>query len=67
MEEIISGEDLSNIFRLASSIPNDQELGKKTRSLFGIELTKSHPNDQELGKALRKKYFENIKKQSGAI
>jgi hypothetical protein len=47
--------EIEKIIELGKSLPNNQDLGKKFRSLYGIdEITRSIPNDFELGNELRR-------------
>ena len=47
--------EIVKIIELGKEFPNNQDFGKKFRSLYGInEITKSMPNDFDLGNELRK-------------
>jgi hypothetical protein len=47
--------EIEKIIELGKSLPNNQDFGKKFRSLYGInEITRSIPNDFELGNELRR-------------
>ena len=47
--------EIVKIIELGKEFPNNQDFGKKFRSLYGVnEITKSMPNDFELGNELRK-------------
>ena len=55
--------EIVKIIELGKELPNNQDLGKKFRSLYGInEITESIPNDFELGNELRKIIFKNQNK-----
>ena len=55
--------EIVKIIELGKELPNNHDLGKKFRSLYGInEITKSIPNDFELGNELRKIIFKNQNK-----
>ena len=50
-----SETEIVAIIELGKNFPNNQDLGKKFRSLFGTkEITKSIPNDSDLGSELRR-------------
>jgi hypothetical protein len=50
-----SETEIVKIIELGKEFPNNQDLGKKFRFLYGInEITKSIPNDFELGNELRR-------------
>jgi len=52
---MLTKSDIEKVIELGNKFPNNQDLGKKFRSLYGInEITKSIPNDFELGNELRK-------------
>ena len=52
---MLTKSDIEKVIELGKNFPNNQDLGKKFRSLYGInEITKSIPNDFELGNELRK-------------
>jgi len=52
---MLTKSDIEKVIELVNKFPNNQDLGKKFRSFYGInEITKSIPNDFELGNELRK-------------
>jgi len=52
---MLTKSDIEKVIELGNKFPNNQDLGKKFRSFYGInEITKSIPNDFELGNELRK-------------
>jgi hypothetical protein len=51
----ITAEQVKTVVELAKQLPNDQDLGKKFRSVLGeTEIAREFPNDFELGTELRK-------------
>jgi hypothetical protein len=52
---MLTKSDIEKVIELGNKFPNNQDLGKKFRSFYGInEITKSISNDFELGNELRK-------------
>lgn len=50
-----SETEIVAIIELGKDFPNNQDFGKKFRSLYGTkEITKSIPNDSDLGSELRR-------------
>ena len=57
MVTIFSIDDLKVVEDLSKLIPNDFDLGKRIRSLYGdSDLCKSFPNDTDLGSQVRKMF-----------
>lgn len=47
--------EILEIIELTKNIPNNQDLGKRFRSLYGTKkIVKSIPNDSDLGSELRR-------------
>ena len=47
--------EILTIIELSKNLPNNQDLGKKFRLLYGTkEITRSIPNDSDLGSELRR-------------
>ena len=60
---MLTKSDIEKVIELGNKFPNNQDLGKKFRSFYGInEITKSIPNDFELGNELRKIILKNQNK-----
>jgi hypothetical protein len=56
-----SETEIVKIIELGKEFPNNQDLGKKFRSLYrSTKIAKSLPNDSDLGKELRR-ILEDIK------
>lgn len=54
--------EIEKIIALGKEFPNNQDLGRKYRSLFRMEeFARSRPNDFDLGAALRKIILEKTK------
>ena len=52
---MLTKSDIEKVIELGNKFPNNQDLGKKFRSFYGInEIAKSTPNDFELGNELRR-------------
>ena len=50
-----SETEIIKIIELGKDFPNNQDLGKKFRSLYGSkEITRAIPNDSDLGSELRR-------------